>query len=230
MQVLMKSDLKVTLESGRFPRACASIRKWIARRAFIRTVHMIVHVRRAQVDYHKMTKEVFKAERARLLRIARTMSGPPVDRAQASTSDESLKWVSVKEINRAQARLTQGVRDDKQISFILGDGSNAVIDDGDDSPPRAHAGKTDTDEGSLFEHVHKEGSFLPPLQVRSSNSNHAQHLPDALEIRLSRLEADVKVIHHMRLHRYVVRVFSRIHILHCLYSCSRRFGQTYEMN
>jgi hypothetical protein len=47
---------------------------------------------------------------------------------------------------------------------------------------------------------------------------------------LSRLEADVKVIHHIRLHRYVVRVFSRIHILHCLYSCSRRFGQTYEMN
>ena len=70
MQVLMKSDLKVTLESGRFPRTCASIRKWIARRAFIRTVHMIVHVRRAQVNYHKMTKEEFKAERARLLRIA----------------------------------------------------------------------------------------------------------------------------------------------------------------
>ena len=159
MQVLMKFDLKVTLESGRFPRACASIRKWIARRAFIRTVHMIVHVRRAQVNYHKMTKEEFKAERARLLRIARTMSGPPVDRAQASTSDESLKWVSVKEINRAQARLTQGVRDDKQISFILGDGSNAVIDDGDDSPPRAHAGKrTQTRVACLNTFIRKEVS------------------------------------------------------------------------
>jgi hypothetical protein len=41
---LLKKELEATLESGRFPRTFRSIRRWVAHKAFVRTMKSIVQV------------------------------------------------------------------------------------------------------------------------------------------------------------------------------------------
>ena len=72
--VLLKKDLFKELSSGRFPCTWRSIRRWIVRRAFVRVVKALVHVRRTLPGHKPLTKEESRIERERLMKMGRTGS------------------------------------------------------------------------------------------------------------------------------------------------------------
>ena len=96
VNVLKKEDLFVALKTGRFPRTWKSIRKWIVKRAFIRAIRALVHLRQIAPGHKKMTREEFQRQRDKYISIGRE------EKKKKKKANQSLILVSARK--HAEAR------------------------------------------------------------------------------------------------------------------------------